>query len=270
MNMFVRYGFRLLFLLAAWLMPCAGAAAPFVSLSPSLTELVCHLGGEKQLIGRSSACDYPASVARLPVAGRFADPNLETVLRLKPRYLLTNDLINPGIIKPLQQAGIEVKMLPCRTLAEYRRSVAELGELLPARDAAKKELERVDAFAAKPPPALDMKTLWVIWDYPLMVAGQGSFPDEVLRLAGVRNLAGNVPQQYFKCSFDWLLSNPPDVIIWSAAPRKLTDHRVWKKLRAVRDGKVIQDLNADILLRPGPRLFDGVTQLRQKLEQLQR
>lgn len=38
-----------------------------VSLLPSLTELVCKLGLENHLIGRSHECDYPESTAHLPV-----------------------------------------------------------------------------------------------------------------------------------------------------------------------------------------------------------
>src|SRR3954452_10610081 len=38
-----------------------------VSLIASATEIVCALGFEDQLVGRSHECDYPESVKRLPV-----------------------------------------------------------------------------------------------------------------------------------------------------------------------------------------------------------
>src|SRR4029077_15257899 len=38
-----------------------------VSLIASATEIVCALGMEDQLVGRSHECDYPKSVQRLPV-----------------------------------------------------------------------------------------------------------------------------------------------------------------------------------------------------------
>lgn len=37
-----------------------------VSLIASATEIVCALGFEDQLVGRSHECDYPASVNLLP------------------------------------------------------------------------------------------------------------------------------------------------------------------------------------------------------------
>src|SRR6516225_4864496 len=38
-----------------------------VSLIASATEIVCALGLEERLLGRSHECDYPSSVLRLPV-----------------------------------------------------------------------------------------------------------------------------------------------------------------------------------------------------------
>ena len=37
-----------------------------VSLLPSATELLCAVGGESTLVGRSHECDYPASITHLP------------------------------------------------------------------------------------------------------------------------------------------------------------------------------------------------------------
>ena len=38
-----------------------------VSLIPSATEMVCALGCESWLVGRSHECDFPPSVQSLPV-----------------------------------------------------------------------------------------------------------------------------------------------------------------------------------------------------------
>ena len=37
-----------------------------VSLIASATEIVCALGFEQQLVGRSHECDYPSSIVALP------------------------------------------------------------------------------------------------------------------------------------------------------------------------------------------------------------
>ena len=38
-----------------------------VSLIASATEIVCSLGFEDQIVGRSHECDYPKTVKRLPI-----------------------------------------------------------------------------------------------------------------------------------------------------------------------------------------------------------
>ena len=43
------------------------AVERIVSLLPSATEIVCALGFEVALVGRSHECDFPESVKRLPV-----------------------------------------------------------------------------------------------------------------------------------------------------------------------------------------------------------
>lgn len=245
------------------------AAERIVSLSPALTELVCHLGCEKELIGRSDVCNYPESVKNIPVTGRFADPDVEKIISMKPTLLITNDLINPNLCKTFEKHGIKTLMLKCRNIREYRKCVQKLSAELHVQQAGKKELKRIDFEMAKKRKPLPLKVLWVIWDAPLMIAGKNSLPDEVIRLAGAQNVAANVPQAYFKCSFDWLLKQKTDVIIWSAAPNGWKRHRFWKKMKAVRENKLLTGLDPDLIQRPGPRIFEGIGLLRRELEKMQ-
>ncbi len=46
-----------------------------VSLLPAATEMVCALGLESQLVGRSHECDFPSSVSALPVCCRASFPD---------------------------------------------------------------------------------------------------------------------------------------------------------------------------------------------------
>lgn len=52
-----------------------------VSLIPSATEIVCLLGLEGQLVGRSHECDYPPSVQRLPICTAPAERSQSTDAR---------------------------------------------------------------------------------------------------------------------------------------------------------------------------------------------
>ncbi len=263
---------RLLILLLLVFLPFLNAEEQrVVSLSPALTELVYQLGMGEAMAGRSSVCNYPPQVKKVPVAGNFGDPELERTLRLRPTLLIANDLIRPALIKTFEKAKIKVILMQCRTPEDYYLCVERLGGALGCPDRAEAEIRRMKGRLAeyerkaKEAP-LGKKVLWVVWDAPLMVAGKGSLPDTVIRLAGGKNIAAEVNQEYFKASYDWLLQNSPDVIVWTASGSPEQSHSFWKQLDAVRKGWVVTGIDPDLIQRPGPRLPDGIGMLRAKLE----
>jgi iron complex transport system substrate-binding protein len=80
-----------------------------VTLLPSATEIVCALGFEDSLVGRSHECDFPASVARVPP--------------------LTEPKFNPeGTSAEIDQ---RVKKIVGDALSVYRVDAARLRELRP-------------------------------------------------------------------------------------------------------------------------------------------
>ncbi|MBR6075000.1 MAG: ABC transporter substrate-binding protein, partial [Victivallales bacterium] len=100
-------------------LPLMAQEERIISLSPALTELVFKLGKGRQLIARSEPCDYPPEVKKLPVAGRFADPDMERILTLRPTLVITNDLINPGVRTVMENAKIRCIQKQCSTIEEY-------------------------------------------------------------------------------------------------------------------------------------------------------
>src|SRR5271169_5049621 len=80
-----------------------------VTLLPSATEIVCALGFEDQLVGRSHECDFPRSVEPIPA--------------------LTEPKFNPeGTSAEIDQ---RVKQIVGDALSVYRVDAAKLRELRP-------------------------------------------------------------------------------------------------------------------------------------------
>jgi iron complex transport system substrate-binding protein len=82
-----------------------------VSLLPSITEVVCALGMEKHLVGRSHECDYPESVSSLPVL-------------TKPKYSTngkSRDIDKQ--VKSLLEKGLSVYEVDAQLLAELKPDV---------------------------------------------------------------------------------------------------------------------------------------------------
>jgi len=81
-----------------------------ISLIPSATEIVCALGFEKNLVGRSHECDFPVSVKTLPIC--------------------TEPKVDSG--KKSLEIDIQVKKMLEKALAIYEVHVDKLKELKPS------------------------------------------------------------------------------------------------------------------------------------------
>ena len=244
-----------------------------VSLSPALTELICHLGQEKRLVARSTACDWPESVKKLPTAGDFAEPELERILAMKPALVVSNEFVNPKDADALRQAGIAVELHPCDGFNDYREWVILMGKLLDCPHEAENELKRTDGRIAgfeaefNSSQKKTLRALYVIWDSPLLTAGADSLPDAVGRLAGLENIVKS-EKGYPSISLEFVLKEDPDVIVWFAHDKDWKSNPSWSGIRAIREGRVLIPRDDSALLRPGPRIFDGIADLKSDLETL--
>jgi iron complex transport system substrate-binding protein len=82
-------------------------APKIISLLPSATEIICALGLESQLVGRSHECDYPETVKQLPVCSydRIGAGLSSLAIDRQVKQLLTNAIsvyeVNTELIKQL-------------------------------------------------------------------------------------------------------------------------------------------------------------------------
>ena len=103
-----------------------------------------------------------------------------------------------------------------------------------------------------------------------MTAGAGSFLDDLIRRAGGRNVAREIPAAYPRIDPEKVIAWNPEVILVAHGERpgeaaeRLARHIGWSDVAAVRDRRVIDDIDADLLFRPGPRLVEGVKALANK------
>lgn len=254
-----------------------GTEPRLVSLAPNLTEIVFAVGAGDRLAGRSDACDWPPAARRLPVAGGFGRPAAEAILALRPTCVLTTDLEDERSLAPLRRAGIAHHRIPCRRLDDIPAAMRAVGRLAGREEAGEEaaarlaaEIARLRAAAAA---ATNAPTVFVeIWDDPLITAGRRSFVAELVALAGGRNLGDELDAGYTAVSPEWVVRRDPEIILClhaaggdAAALRRVAARPGWRHLRAVREGRVAGDLDPDLLLRPGPRLPEGVAILRRKI-----
>jgi len=101
-----------------------------ISLLPAATEIVCALGLEENLIGRSHECDFPPSVKRLPICSDANIPdNLSSAaIDIKVKELLTDALsvytVKREVIKQLAP-DVVITQAQCDVCAVSLKEVEE-------------------------------------------------------------------------------------------------------------------------------------------------
>ncbi|MDI3284822.1 ABC transporter substrate-binding protein [Polyangium sp. 15x6] len=239
-----------------------------VSLSPSTTETMFAIGAGGLLVGRSRYCDYPKEAEALPVVGGYADPNVEAIIALAPTLVVgARGPAGPVLEEGLRAHGIDTFFPETESLDGITSMVEELGRRVGHEAEAKRVARGIEdkrkALAALVAGRPKKRVLFVFDASPIVVAGPGSFPDELVRLAGGENVITR-GGAYPTIGLEHLLALDPDVLLDGASDMRSTKtlrERVenapgWRELRAVQKGQ-IRVVGSDVL-RPGPRIGDGL------------
>jgi len=221
-----------------------------ISLIASSTEIVCALGFEGQLVGRSHECDYPPSVKALPVctAPKFnphgtsleIDQRVKEILekslsvyrvdsaileQLRPDVIITQSQCEVCAVslKDVEQAVCElvssnprIVSLEPNALADVWADIQRVAEALSAPDRGVKlvtELQqRMAAIANRARFLPDQPTVACIeWIEPLMAAG--NWMPELVEMAGGANLFGLAGKHSPWLTWEQLVESDPEVIL---------------------------------------------------------
>jgi iron complex transport system substrate-binding protein len=241
-----------------------------VSLAPSLTEMACALGLEKNLVGVTTYCDRPASIKGKPTVGGPANPSLEAVLNLKPDVVLVDEEgIGSKLAKRLEKLGIKTVTLHGSRLDKLAPAIRRLGIDLGVPHPAEQLAARIET-ALRPVRArtAPVRTLFVIWPDPMIAAGPGSLLDDVMKQTGFENIAQDARSGYPRLSLEAVITrNPQLIVVGQGNKLGVPLKRMFKHLEsldAVRTGHICYV--SDALYRPGPRIPEGIAELRRCLD----
>ncbi len=240
--------------------------ARIVSLDPTSTELLFALGAGARVVGRTSWDVWPDSARLVPDVGPGLRPNVEAVLARHPDLVVlyaSND--NRAAASQLRASGARVLALKVDRIEDFRRATRLLGAAVAesARaelvvDSVDRTLERVRR-ATEPLP--HPRVFWHIWDAPIFTIGGGSFLDELVRIAGGRNIYSDLPQPSPQVSLEDIIQRDPQwVLAGPLGARTIMHDPAWRALPAVRAGRVLV-VDTNLVGRPSVRLGEAAISL---------
>lgn len=273
--------------LALVLMSSAWAAGPLrvVSTAPGFTETVHAMGAGDRLIAVSEYCHYPPVVDKLPRVGNYLKPNVEAIARLKPDLVLVHSEQRQTIAQ-LASLGIRALGLRNTNLEETLGSIRQIGAAMGMESAGvqlEKSIRARLAALEKRAAGKPLRTLlFIVGRTPgrldgMIAVGRGSFLNELIRVAGGRNVLFDSPVTYPQISIETVIRLDPDVIVdmgdmsvtINVTPQhKAAVERMWKAqqgVRAAAQGKVFA-VAADIFVVPGPRVVDAAEAFARMME----
>jgi iron complex transport system substrate-binding protein len=248
-----------------------------VSLSPSVTEMLFAVGAGDAIVGVTDHSDYPPEARQIECIGGFGTPSMEKLLALAPDLVIGTGVERAGVTDVLSRAGTRVLWVKTGNFAELFDALVEIGRQVGRRRQAEEivaameaKLEAIAERFRSIPLEKRPRVFVEIWSDPITTAGNGSFVDEIITRAGGVNVAHQIDSAYPTVNPEKVVEWNPDVILlgyMNQEPSKevLAGRIGWAGVAAVRSGSVIRDVSSDLLLRPGPRLVEGVDILNRRL-----
>ena len=247
-----------------------------VSLLPSLTESLCALGGCERLVGMDRYSNWPAHVKTLPVVGGGLDPNIESIVALKPDLVLVS--MASRAIARMEALGLKVVALEPRTHEEARTVMQKMGQLLalPPAQGADRVWASIEAdlnkAAAGVPEAMRGQRVYFEASRGPYAAGEKSFIGQTLARLHLSNVIDARQGPFPRLNPEYVVKLDPDILMAGERAWKtgVPEYPGWAQMRAVKQGVIcaFTPEQSDILVRPGPRMAEGAQIIVQCLQRL--
>jgi len=239
-----------------------------VSLAPGNTEILFALGLGNRVVGVTKFCDYPAAARKKAKVGDQVI-SVEKVIALKPDLILAHAYLNDLYIGRLEAVGKTVIAIDPKTYGRVMSDISMIGRAtgrtLQADAIVRKMRAARDKTLKRKTTGHRVRTLVVIDPSKLWAAGPATFVDEMVRWAHGENIAHDSRPGFNQFPVERAIARKPQaIIVDKGLGRFFRTSPVWRNTKVVRDG-CVYEMDFDLLVRPGPRLAEGLLELSKKL-----
>ncbi len=246
-----------------------------VSLSGSITETLFMLGWGDKLVGVDVTSTYPSIISKLPTLGHARSIQTEAVLALNPTHIfLVKDEVNPELISKWKSAGVSVIEISKEYSIEgCKNSISEIARALNQEEESKELIADIELqYRTLKDTMTDVRVLFIYarGGGNLMVAGTNTPVANMIHLAGAQNAITEF-EDYKPLSIEYLIrSNPQVILMFDAGFDAIGGLDGLEKIPGVAEtdayeNKRIVTMDGQLLSGFGPRVVDGISELRTRL-----
>lgn len=237
-----------------------------VSLSPAATEILCEIGAISQICARSDFSDYPPEVINIPIAGGFDGKNIsiETIISYKPDFVYITAGMHDYLIPFLKNQKIKFFVSSDSSVKGILTEIRQVGKLTGHEKRAEEiasTMENEIIRIKKMSNSEKKSVYWEIWTPPYMSIGKNSFINELIEIAGGKNIFDDVKEAYPIVSEEQIIAREPQIIIipdnLMDNPEQIKNRKGWSSVPAIKNNQVYA-LDADLISRPSPRLIQAL------------
>lgn len=247
-----------------------------VSLNGSISEMLCALGLEPQIVGVDVTSTYPASLQSKPKVGHNRNISAEGIMSLQPSLVLgVDDQLNP--LLPEQLKAVKLKTV----LVKQEYSAAGVRNLLSAVAGAAGVAARASGLlktfdaqmAALPAFTSDKKVLFIYarGAGTLMVSGTGTPITAMIQLAGAKNAVTDFSDFKPLTAEALVAANPDIILLFDSGLTSIGGIDGLLKIPGVAQtnagrNKSIVSMDGELLSGWGLRLPQAIRELRGKIK----
>lgn len=240
-----------------------------VSLVPSQTELLAHLGLDDQVVGITRFCERPDDWReQKSIVGGTKQVNIDRVEDLDPDLILANHEENtPEDVDALADLG-PVYVTDVPTVADAIDMIRTVGRLTDRIAPAQQLADDIEEAFTSLPSFDPLPTVYLIWRDPFMTVGHDTIIHDIMTRGGFAN-AFDGATRYPEVSISELADVNPDVLLLPDEPFPFpAKEKFSADLRDALSGTSVQFVDGQLFSWYGPRLLETpsyLTELRQSI-----
>lgn len=227
-----------------------------ISLVPSQTELLFDLGLDEEIIGVTQYCIHPAQKVRTKIKiGGTKRFRLNTIKQLNPDLIIANKEENYLIgVKQLQE-NYPVWLSDVKTLDDAYQLIQNLGAIVGKPVVAENLCEQIRReFSILAEQCYQsIRTAYIIWRKPYMVAANNTFINNMLSIAKLENVFADT-ERYPVITAEQLQVKAPELILLSSEPYPFQEQHI-QELQTICPTATIKVVDGQMFSWYGSRLY---------------